>query len=99
MKNGEREYRKLKKRGFSNKEIAESFVLPSDLTKKQKEKYDKQLSKYFRSYKFKSDLMKRVEKDTWQKGLPKFYIDDKGQIVKHWKNGKIEIIKKSKKTK
>lgn len=45
---------------------------------------------------FKKDFIKRVEKDTWDKGLPKIYMDEKGNIIKHWKDGKIEIIKEKK---
>lgn len=34
-----------------------------------------------------------VNEDTWNKNLPKVYMNDKGQIVEHWKDGKIKIIK------
>jgi hypothetical protein len=47
----------------------------------------------FQSEEFKKGFQKQVEKDTWGKGLPMVYSNDKGQIVKHWKDGKIEIIK------
>lgn len=92
MKKGESVYRKLKKQGFSDKDIAEAFVLPPDLTKKETAKSDKQLSEYFRSREFKKSMQKQIKKDTWGKGLPMVYVNDKGQIVNHWKSGKIEII-------
>jgi len=47
---------------------------------------------YFLSEQFKEDFQKRVEEDTWNKGLPKIYIDDNGDMVKHWKDGTIEKI-------
>ncbi len=42
--------------------------------------------------KFKQSYGKKVEEDTWGKGLPMIYMDKTGKIVRHWKNGKIEII-------
>ena len=47
---------------------------------------------YLKSDKFKEDFAKQVEKDTWGKGLPKIYMKD-GNIVEHWKDGTINIIK------
>lgn len=52
-------------------------------------------SKYFRSEEFKKGFKEQVKKDTWEKGLPMVYRNNKGQIVKHWKDGKIEIIKEN----
>lgn len=52
-------------------------------------------STYFNSDKFAEDFKKQVEKDTWGKGLPKIYMNEKGDIVEHWKDGRIIIIKKS----
>ena len=48
---------------------------------------------YFKSEKFKEDFRKKVEEDTWEKGLPMIYLDDNGNMVKHFKDGTIEIIK------
>lgn len=48
---------------------------------------------YIKSEKFKEDFKKQVEKDTWDKGLPKIYMDEEGRIVEHWKDGKIIILK------
>ncbi len=50
-------------------------------------------AKYYSSDKFKLYLQQQVVKDTWDKGLPMVYLDDKGRIVKHWKDGKIEVVK------
>jgi hypothetical protein len=50
-------------------------------------------SEYFKSDKFREDFRKKVEEDTWEKGLPKIYIDDNGNIVEHFKDGTINIIK------
>lgn len=32
--------------------------------------------------------------NTWDKGLPMVYRDDNGDIIKHWKDGRKEIIQK-----
>lgn len=50
-------------------------------------------SEYFKSNKFKEDFRKKVEEDTWEKGKPMIYLDDNGNIVEHWKDGIIKIIK------
>jgi len=50
-------------------------------------------SEYFKSNKFKEDFRKKVEEDTWEKGKPMIYIDDSGNIVEHWKDGTIKIVK------
>jgi hypothetical protein len=34
-----------------------------------------------------------VKQETWDKGLPMYYMDDSGNIVEHWKDGTINIIK------
>ena len=52
-------------------------------------------SEYFKSEKFKEDFRKTVEKETWDKDLPMIYIDDNGNIVEHWKDGTIKIIKEN----
>ncbi len=52
------------------------------------------LSDYLESEQFREDFKKQVEKNTWDKGLPKIYVKN-GQIIKHWKNGNIEIIKEN----
>lgn len=56
----------------------------------------KSISDYFRSDEFKKDFQKSVEKDTWGKGLPMAYRHINGDIVKHWKDGRIEVVKKAK---
>lgn len=50
-------------------------------------------SEYFKSNKFKEDFRKKVEEDTWEKEKPMIYIDNNGNIVEHWKDGTIKIIK------
>lgn len=54
---------------------------------------------YFKSDKFKEDFRKQVEKDTWGQGLPMIYTDENGDMVKHFKDGTIEIIKENGKIK
>jgi hypothetical protein len=51
------------------------------------------IHEYIKSDKFREDFRKRVEKDTWGNGLPKIYMDNDGNIVEHWKDGTINIIK------
>lgn len=43
---------------------------------------------------FKEQIQKAIDDATWGKGLPKVYMDEDGWIVKHWKDGAIEKIKK-----
>ena len=52
-------------------------------------------SEYFKSNKFKEDFRKKVEEDTWEKGKPMIYIDDNRNIVEHFKDGTIKIIKEN----
>lgn len=61
---------------------------------KKKKKYlsEKELHKYLLSKGFKRDIMKQIEKDTWDKGLPKIYLNDQGDMIKHFKSGKKVII-------
>lgn len=47
---------------------------------------------YFTSEEHKKLFQDQVKRDTWDKGLPMVYANKKGEIVKHWKDGKIEII-------
>lgn len=96
MKKGEKEYRKLKKQGLSDKEIAEAFILPSKLSKKEMNESN-YLMNFFRSDEFKKSYRKSVEKATWGEGKPMVYMRDNGDIVKHFKSGAFRIIKKAKK--
>jgi hypothetical protein len=50
----------------------------------------------FESKEFKEAFTKQVEKDTWDNDLPKVYMDYEGYLVHHWKDGKIDKIKKLK---
>jgi hypothetical protein len=52
-------------------------------------------SEYFKSEKFRKDFRKKVEQDTWEKDLPMVYLDENRNIVKHWKDGTIEIVGKA----
>ena len=52
-----------------------------------------ELESYLKSEQFKINFVRQVEKDTWEKGLPKIYMDDKGNIIEHYKNGTIKILK------
>jgi hypothetical protein len=51
------------------------------------------IHEYIKSDKFREDFRKKVEEDTWGNGLPKIYMDNDGNIVEHWKDGTINIIK------
>ncbi len=52
-------------------------------------------SEYFKSEKFKEDFRKTIEKETWDKDIPMIYINDNGDIVGHFKDGTIKIIKEN----
>lgn len=47
---------------------------------------------FFKSEDFIRKFKKQVEEDTWGKGLPMVYIKD-GKIVRHFADGRIEIVK------
>ncbi len=53
-----------------------------------------EVGEYLKSDAFKAAFKEQVEKDTWGQGLPKIYMDKNGDIVEHWKNGTINILKK-----
>lgn len=55
-------------------------------------KTDNEMYEYLSSKQFAEDLAKIVEIDTWDKGLPKIYMDEYGNIVEHWKEGTINIL-------
>ena len=48
------------------------------------------------SQEFKKKIVEIINKDTWDKGRPKYYINGEGWIVEHWKDGTINKIKKVK---
>ena len=48
---------------------------------------------YLKSEQFIKDFKEQVKKDTWDHGLPMAYMNDKKQLVHHWKDGRIEVIK------
>jgi len=47
-----------------------------------------------KSKEFQEAFRKQVEKDTWGNDLPMIYLDNEGWIVRHYKDGKIEKVKK-----
>jgi len=51
----------------------------------------KDLKKIFESDEFKENIKKEINKTTWDVDKPKCYILD-GDIVHHFKDGKIEVI-------
>jgi hypothetical protein len=54
--------------------------------------FDK-IGEYLKSDEFKRKFREQVEKDTWGNNLPMIYLDENGNIVRHYKDGTIEIIK------
>ena len=50
---------------------------------------------YFKSEEFKKISREKVKKETWDKDLPMIYIDKDGNVVKHWKDGTVKIIKEN----
>jgi hypothetical protein len=53
--------------------------------------------KFFISEKFKEGLQQQVISDTWGKGFPMVYLDENRNIVKHWSDGRIEIVEEKEK--
>jgi hypothetical protein len=80
---------------FFEKHKAEEFVLDGEMLDEvdDEDEEDKRIHDYLRSDKFKEDFRKQVEKDTWGQGLPMVYMNKEGQIVRHYSDGKIEVIK------
>ena len=39
------------------------------------------------------EFSKIIREETWDKGIPMVYMNKYGQVVRHWKDGTIEIIK------
>jgi len=56
-------------------------------------KNDDKIHEYLTSKQFIKDFAEAVEKNTWGKGLPKIYMDEHGNIVEHWKDGTINILR------
>lgn len=52
------------------------------------------LLKILKSKKFKKAFKRNIEKDTWDKGLPKVYMEN-GKIIKHYKDGTKEIVERN----
>jgi hypothetical protein len=53
---------------------------------------DEQELEMYRSKEFRESLAKTIEEETWGKGLPKVYMNKQRQVVRQWKDGRIEII-------
>lgn len=49
---------------------------------------------FLQSKEFQESFKKQVINDTWGNDLPMCYENDKGQIIYHYKNGKIDLIDK-----
>jgi uncharacterized protein (UPF0335 family) len=50
-------------------------------------------AKYFTSQDWKAQYQQHVIDATWGQGIPMVYLDDKGRIIEHWKDGKIVVLK------
>ena len=50
---------------------------------------------YLNSDQAKQEWEERVNKDTWEQGLPKVYMNEYGDIVEHWSDGTINILKRN----
>jgi hypothetical protein len=56
---------------------------------------EEKLANHLRSEQFRESFKKRVEEETWGKGIPMVYRDEDGWVVKHWKDGTIEKIQRA----
>ena len=65
----------------------------SDVIDELDDEEQTQVDDYLRSEQFAKDFKELVKKDTWDRGLPMAYMNDKKQLVHHWKDGRIEVIK------
>jgi|688.fasta_scaffold119522_5 hypothetical protein len=50
---------------------------------------------YLKSDQFAKDFREQVEKDTWEQGLPMYYMEG-NWIIEHWKDGRKNKIKEVK---
>jgi hypothetical protein len=48
---------------------------------------------YFKSKEFKEKIEQSIQRETWDKELPRYYMNEEGKIVEHWKDGTIKVIK------
>ncbi len=54
---------------------------------------DDEVSRFLMSEEFQKSFAEIVNRDTWERGLPKSYLDKDGNLIHHWKDGRIDIIK------
>jgi hypothetical protein len=52
-----------------------------------------QESEAWKNETFKKELSKLIVEETWDKGIAMVYLNKHKQFVRHWKDGRIEIIK------
>lgn len=57
---------------------------------------DEEELEYFKSQEFRDNIRKSIEEQTWEKGLPMVYLDKNNNIVEHFKDGRINILKTEK---
>lgn len=88
--------------GYTAKEMASMFAtykIPDNMVfhegfGKLIEDENDEVGQFLMSDKFKEGFAKTIEEDTWGQGLPKIYMNNDGDIVEHWKDGTINIIKR-----
>lgn len=67
--------------------------IPNDLREPFEIDYeDDEIAEYMHTDEFQKNFEAEVNKTTWDLNLPKVYSDKEGHIVRHWKDGKIEMI-------
>lgn len=49
--------------------------------------------KVYASEEWKAQYQQHIIDITWGQGFPMVYLDDKGRIVEHWKDGRIKVLK------
>lgn len=52
-----------------------------------------EVSDFLKLPEFQKSFAEQVKKDTWGNGLPMIYMNDENQIIEHWEDGRIIIIK------
>ena len=65
---------------------------PPILNKHKKDRTDELLSCMLTDT-FRAHIKKTIEKDTWGKGKPMYYMNEDKQLIEHWKDGRIITIK------
>ena len=70
-------YKRMKKQGFTDEEIADGMMIPPDMTKEEREESDKEMSKFIRERVAKMSSMSSEEKKLIEELSEKYKRENK----------------------